>query len=197
MPNNSSARREKDKKKKGRKNKDNEKTDTPSLPKGDTAIVDSRTPSLSLSSKEQEEQDLYLALARMEKAIQEHAIGEAGEPDWENADWAWARTTLRVRHSQSLTVIEGCNLSRKLREEIRKSNQLISREELKTQLEMAMLMNALEWRRNVLQREENSRAGKDESSGGTPLSLFLLQVFKIHLEAGQQVIRSCLRSIDV
>ncbi len=54
----------------------------------DTARVDNRKLSLSLSSKEQEEQDLSLALVRMEEAIQKHAAGEAGEPDWENANWA-------------------------------------------------------------------------------------------------------------
>ena len=62
--------------------------------------------SLSLSSKEQEEQQLSLALVRMEKAMQEHATGEAtsiNEPDWENAEWAGARTTLLAEHSNSLT----------------------------------------------------------------------------------------------
>jgi hypothetical protein len=140
----------------------------------DTASVDSRTLSHSLPSKEQEEQELSLALVRMEKAMQEHATGEAGEPDWENADWAWARTALRVKHSQSLTVVERSNLCRKLREDIRKSDQLISREELKSQTDVAMLRIVLEWRRSVLQREENSRAGIDESSVGiTSLTLSL------------------------
>ena len=102
MPNNSSARREKDKKKKDKKEKDSKKTDTPPLPKVDTAGMDSGTLSLSSagkdkaikdssslshspSSKEQEDQ-LSLALERMEEAIQKHDNGEAGEPDWKDAD---------------------------------------------------------------------------------------------------------------
>jgi hypothetical protein len=171
MPNNSSARREKDKKKKDRKNKDNKKTDTPPLPKEDTASVDSRSLPLALSSEEQEEQDLSIALDRMEKAMQEHATREAGELDWKNADWAWARTALRVRHFQSLTVDESTELGRKLREEIRSSNPLVSREELKSQLDFAMLRKALEWRKSVRQGEKDSLSGKDKSSAGVhPLS---------------------------
>ena len=54
----------------------------------------------SLSSKGQKEkqrtpladQEFTQALGRMEEAIQKHATGEAGEPDWEYADWAWAIT---------------------------------------------------------------------------------------------------------
>ncbi len=76
-----------------RKTTRSEKTDPPPLHKDDTASADSRTHSLSLSSAEKEEQNLSLALVRMEKAIQEHATGE---PDWENADWAWARIALLV-----------------------------------------------------------------------------------------------------
>ncbi len=47
MPNNSSARRDKDKKKKDKKKKDNKKTDTLSLLKEDTASVDSSSLSLT------------------------------------------------------------------------------------------------------------------------------------------------------
>ena len=147
MPNNASARRDKEKKNKkvkDKKRKSNEKTDTPPLSKEDTASADSGIlslssagkdkaskdkastlplvgkdgaldlsdprylekalaawkqekarldgSSLSLSSKVQEEQELSLALGRMEEAIQKHATGEAGEPDWEYADWAWLGT---------------------------------------------------------------------------------------------------------
>ena len=68
MPNNASARRDKEKKNKDKKNKDkkkknNEKTDPPPLHKEDTASADSGT--LSLSSEEQEdpvEQALSLLL---------------------------------------------------------------------------------------------------------------------------------------
>ena len=55
MPNNASARRDKEKKNKkdkDKKRKSNEKTDTPPLLKEDTASVDSRTHSLSLSLEE-------------------------------------------------------------------------------------------------------------------------------------------------
>ena len=51
MPNNASARREKDKKSKDKKKvgqKDNQRTDTLFLPKEDKAGVDSGTPSLSI-----------------------------------------------------------------------------------------------------------------------------------------------------
>jgi hypothetical protein len=51
MPNNSSARCEKDKKKKDKKEKDNKKTDTPPLFKEDTASVDSNSLSLFLLKK--------------------------------------------------------------------------------------------------------------------------------------------------
>ena len=168
MPNNSSARREKVKKKKDKKKKDSKKTDTPPLPKEDTAGMDSGTLSLSSagrdkaskdssslshspSSKEQEDQELSLALDKMEEAIQKHDNGEAEEPDWENADWAWARLTLRVRHSISIPVEERSNLFRKLREEIRSANPLVSREELKSQTDFAMLRKSLEWWKSVRQ----------------------------------------------
>jgi hypothetical protein len=156
MPNNSSARREKDKKKKDKKDKDNKKTDAPPLSNKDTASADSN--SLSLSLEEQDEQALSLALVRMEKAIQEHVTGEAGEPDWINAEWAWARTALRKEHANSLTMDERTILCQRLREEIQRSNQLISRAELISQLEVAMLRTALEWRRSV------RRNGKDSSA---------------------------------
>ena len=151
-------RRTRKKKDKDKKRKSNEKTDTPPLHKEDTASADSRTLSLSLSSEEQEEQALSLALVRMEKAIQEHVTGEAGEPDWINAEWAWARTALRKEHANSLTMDERTILCQRLREEIQRSNQLISRAELISQLEVAMLRTALEWRRSV------RRNGKDSSA---------------------------------
>ena len=47
MPNNASARRNKDKKNKDKDKKDNQRTDTLSLPKVDTAGMDSGTLSLS------------------------------------------------------------------------------------------------------------------------------------------------------
>ena len=56
MPNNASARRDKDKKKKDKKKKDNKKTDPPPLHKEDTASADSSTLSLSVTDKA--EQDL-------------------------------------------------------------------------------------------------------------------------------------------
>ena len=161
MPNNASARRDKEKKSKkvkDKKRKSNEKTDTPPLLKEDTASADSRTLSLSLSSEEQEEQALSLALVRMKKAIQEHATGEAEEPDWINAEWAWARTALRVEHSNSLTLEERSDLRIKLRKEIEESNQLISKAELRSQVELAMLTTALEWRRS------SRRDGKEQTS---------------------------------
>ena len=60
MPNNASARREKDKKSKDKKKveqKDNQRTDTLSLPKEDKAGEDSGTPSLSLLEQEKSNMD--------------------------------------------------------------------------------------------------------------------------------------------
>ncbi len=57
MPNNSIARREKDKKKKDKKKKGNKKTDTPPLPKEDTAGADSGTLSLSSAGKDKANKD--------------------------------------------------------------------------------------------------------------------------------------------
>ena len=163
MPNNASARRDKEKKNKkdkDKKRKSNEKTDTPPLLKEDTASADSRTLSLSLSSEEQEEQALSLALVRMEKAIQEHATGEAEEPDWKDADWAWAKLVLRVQHQQALGVDERTKLRRNIREALQERNQLISRAELKSQSDLALIMIELEW-------WKGTAAGKAESSAGS------------------------------
>jgi hypothetical protein len=114
--------------------------------------------SLSLSSKEQKEQELSLALVRMEKAIQEYVTGEAEEPDWTNAEWAWARTALRKEHANSLTMDERTILRHRLRAGIRESNPLISRVELLSRLEVAMLKTALDRRRSI------RRNGKDSSA---------------------------------
>jgi hypothetical protein len=57
MPNNASARRVKDKKNNDKKGKGGKKTDTPSLPKEDTAGVDSGTLSLSSAGKDQASKD--------------------------------------------------------------------------------------------------------------------------------------------
>ncbi len=90
MPNNASARRDKDKKKKDKNKKDNKKTDTPLLHKEDTASADSGTLSLSVAGREQTRPepslifyeraltrpDLLLSLAEMEEATQKHAKGE-------------------------------------------------------------------------------------------------------------------------
>ncbi len=141
MPNNSSTRREKDKKKKDKKKKDNKKTDTPPLLKEDTASADSH--SLSLSGEQKWEQKFFSALGKMEKDIQEHA---AGEIDWEKADWAWARIDLLVQFHSGTTIAERTVMRRKFREEAEEANQLVSRAELKTQLDVAMLRKALEWR---------------------------------------------------
>jgi hypothetical protein len=144
------AKSEKDKKKKDKKKKDNKKTDTPPLHKEDTASADSGT--LSLSFAEKEEQDLSLALDRMEKAIQEHPNGEPEKDE----DWAWGKTVLLVEHSRATTLDERVDMRRKFREEVRKVNPLVSREELKSLLDKAMLRTALELRRNEPQRKKHS-----------------------------------------
>ncbi len=131
MPNNANARREKEKKKKDKK----KKTDTPPLLKENTTSVDSST--LSLSFAEQEEQALSFVLVGMKKAIQENA-SVVQEKEWE-----WARTLLRVEHSRATTMDERLDMRRKFREEIRVSNQLVSREELKSHLDVAMIRAVL------------------------------------------------------
>ncbi len=63
MPNNASARRGKDKKNKDKKKKSDERTDTPSLPKEDTAGMDSGTLSLSSVGKDQASRDKAVSLS--------------------------------------------------------------------------------------------------------------------------------------
>ncbi len=58
MPNNASARRVKDKKSKDKKSKESKKTDTLSLPKEDTAEMDSSTLSLSSAGKDRSSKDV-------------------------------------------------------------------------------------------------------------------------------------------
>ena len=146
MPNNASARREKDKKKKDKK----QKKDPKPLLKEDTASADSSTLSLSLTEKE--EQNLSLALDRMEKAIQENANAAQEE----GSDWAWARTALLVDYSRAATLEERLDKRRKFRKEIEKANPGVSKEELKSLLYCARLRSALEWRRNCLQSKKDS-----------------------------------------
>jgi hypothetical protein len=122
----------------------------PYLLKEDTTSADSSTLSLSLTEKE--EQDLSLALDRMEKAIQEHPNGEPEKDE----DWAWGKTVLLVEHSRATTLDERVDMRRKFREEVRKVNPLVSREELKSLLDKAMLRTALELRRNEPQRKKHS-----------------------------------------
>ena len=238
MPNNASARRDKDKKNKDKKKKDDQRTDTLSLPKEDTAGMDSGTLSLSsagqdkaialplagkdvvldlsdprylekaiaardlekataarnlekalaiwhkekakpkagnspsLSSKEQEEQQLSLALVRMEKVMQEHAAGEAtslNEPDWKNAEWAGARTALLAEHSNSLTLDERTILRHKLREGIQRSNQLLSKAELNSHFKVAMLRTALDWRINSRQDGNDSSVNNRDATVARPI----------------------------
>jgi hypothetical protein len=88
---------------------------------------------LSLSSEDMDDQDYTLALDRMEKAIQENpdAVHDEG------ADWSWAMLALRVENSRATTMEERVDMRDKFREEIRRSNQLVSRAELKSQLYLA------------------------------------------------------------
>ncbi len=182
MPNNASARRGKDKKNKDKKKKDDQRTDTLTFPKENKAGMDSGTLSLSsagkdkatkdssspsLSPEEKWEQSFFSALDKMEKGIQESA---AGEIDWEKADWTWAKTNLLHQFYGGTTREERKIMRTKIRKEQEGS---VGEAELKNQLDEAMLMNALQWRRNVHQMKTSSRVGLDNSSKdkASPLSL--------------------------
>jgi hypothetical protein len=159
MPNNASARRDKDKKKKDNKKKDNKRTYTLSLLKEDTDSADSGTLSLSIAGMEQTRSesslilyeraltrpDLLHSLAGMEVNIQKHAKGE------EDSGTEQMKDVLRYEHSQATTVEERLEICRN----IRKDNPLASGDEIKSLFRDAMLGAAIEWRRNVLQGEKD------------------------------------------
>jgi hypothetical protein len=158
MPNNASARRGKDKKNNDKKKTHNKKTDTPSLPKEDTASVDSGTLSLSSAGNVQARTDRFIVLNRMEEAIQKHAEGIV------DADSELMIDNLRYEHSLATTVEERNDMRRKFRQEIRDANPLVSGAESRSLLLKAMIGAAIEWRGNVLQSERNSLSRKDKSS---------------------------------
>ncbi len=109
MPNNSSARRDKDKKKKDKKKKDNKKTDAPPLFNEDTASADRN--SLFLSLEEKQEQDFSLAIDRLEKAIQENPDAVLDK----ESEASWTRTVVLVEYTQATTVDERTALRRRFR----------------------------------------------------------------------------------
>jgi hypothetical protein len=93
----------------------------------------------SLSAKESEEQAISYALDEMEKAIQENADAVHDK----DASWSWAMNALLVDHTQ-YTGVDGRTAMRKeIREETRKANPLLTREELKPHIDRAMLRPAL------------------------------------------------------
>jgi hypothetical protein len=149
MPNNSSARRDKDKKNKDKKNKDNKKTGTPPLLKEDTASADSN--SLSLSFEEKEEQNSSLAVDRMEKAIQENPNAVLDK----QSEWSWIRTVLLVEYNQATTIDERTAMRRKFRAELQESKQLASSAETKSHIDISMLRAAIDWRRREPQRKKD------------------------------------------
>ena len=119
------------------------------------------------------DKELAQALGKMEEAILKYDAGEAGEPDWNDADFAWAKLSLRVMHHQALGD-ERMNIRRNIREALREKNQLISKAELVSQSNMALTMNELEWwkgtaggiaARNAI--ADGIAAGKAESSAGS------------------------------
>ena len=70
MPNNSAARRREGKKSREKKKKDSKETDTPLLPKEDTASADSGTLSLSSAGKDKEMETAACNLENLqEKAL--------------------------------------------------------------------------------------------------------------------------------
>ncbi len=106
----------------------------------------------SLSAAERDEQDLSFALDKMEKAIQENANAIYVE----DANWSWAKTAILMEHFQAITMDERLAMRRKFQQEIRQSNPLVSREELKSHLETAMIMAALKWRKSGLQSKKDA-----------------------------------------
>ena len=142
MPNNASARRDKDKKKKDKK----KKTDPKPLHKEDKASQDSSSLSPSVAGKDEASLDkgsLSLSSDRMEEAA-------------EISDAEHLKRVLRVEHSQDTTIPESLELRRKFREEIQKVNPLVSRDELKSLLGEAMLGAALESRRKKFQSAKDA-----------------------------------------
>ena len=69
-----------------------------------------------------------------------------------------------MEHSNSLNLEERSDLRIRLRKEIEESNQLISRAELKSQLEIAVLTTALEWRRSSRRNGKDSSAASREAT---------------------------------
>jgi hypothetical protein len=148
MPNNASARRDKDKKKKDKK----KKKDPKPLHKEDNASQDSSPLSHAVAGKDESSLDLSFSLDRMEEAIQECATGEAAE----DSDSEHMRKVLRVKHSRATTMDERLDMRRKFRDEIRNANPLVARNELKSLLNEAMFGAALEWRRKEVQSVKDS-----------------------------------------
>ena len=182
MPNNASARRVKDKKNKDKKGKGDKRTDTLSLPKENTAGVDSGTLSLSSAGQDKsstgtkESNSLSPSAAGREQARQgsclalyERALNRAGAQDLllflhqmeghiakhaQDEDDSWA-AALMFEYTLSTSIEERLDLSKAFRDKCRLDNPLISREELKALLEKERLRNMLEWRRGVLQGEKD------------------------------------------
>ena len=157
MPNNASARREKDKKKKDKKQRRDPKPlqkedDTSKLDKASMDTTSADSLSLSLPVTDKQEMEFSLALDRMEKAIQRNA--DAAQE--EGTEWDWARTALLVDYSQAVTMEERLAKRKKLREEIRKANPLASEKERYSLLHKEKLMAALEWHRSSLQSKKDS-----------------------------------------
>ena len=157
MPNNASARREKDKKKKDKKQRRDPKPlqkedDTSKLDKASMDTTSADSLSLSFPVADKQEKEFSLALDRMEKAIQRNA--DAAQE--EGTEWDWARTSLLVEYSLAVTMEENLARNKKLREEVRKANPLASEKERYSLIHKEKLLRALEWRRSSLQSKKDS-----------------------------------------
>jgi hypothetical protein len=85
----------------------------------------------------------------MEGDILKHDKGE------EDSSTKHMKRVLRYEYSCATTLDERMDLRRAFRNEVRKGNQLVSKEELQSLQDELMLGAAFEWRRNVLQGEKD------------------------------------------
>ena len=110
----------------------------------------------------QQDARYILALDKMGKAIQEnvHAVYD------EKVDWIWAKDCLVTTHGQSMTQDEYTSWCKQIRKETKEANLGMQHEEIKAHSKRAMILVALEWHRNDVQRIKDSSlslAGTDKS----------------------------------
>ena len=185
MPNNASARRDKDKKNKDKKKKGEKRTDTLSLPKEDTSSMDSGTLSLSSAGKDQASRDKVDSLSLEGKGVELDLsdpcfLEKAHAARQKEKASASDRTTVPVRsdtdisleYHASLTVSEQFHLH----EEVMKANPGVkpgkAAKEFMAVKRAFLVKKALEAKDSRTLSLSPSSAGKDKaiSKDGSSLS---------------------------